>query len=369
MKKIYADYNATTPVKEIIIKAMPGWFAEFYGNPSSLHQPGQAAKHAMETARSSVAKSMDANASEIIFASGGTESDAMGLYGLAKLYSSKIKKVIVSAIEHSAVLGQAEIIKELGVEFIELPVLSSGVIDLNSLEKYINQQPTLVSIMLANNETGVVQPLKEVVALVKKYQGYIHCDAVQAFGKMNFSVKELGVDTLSVSGHKVGALRGIGALYVRKGLRVKSLFGDGSHEKEMRPGTENLPGILSLGKACENFSDWSSVQKNIKNFEEALLKKFAVKIAGLNAPRIPNTVSVMFKDQNKDLLLTGLDFKGIAASAGSACKASLSMPSHVLKAMGYDKQELKSVLRFSFGPDTTSADFDYIISSLEELIK
>lgn len=368
-RKIYADYNATTPVKEIIAKSMPEWFAEFYGNPSSLHQPGQSAKRAMESARESVAKALGANASEVIFASGGTESDVLGLFGLAKQYPNKIKKVFVSAIEHSAVLGQAELFKSIGLEFSELPVLPSGVLDLDFLEKAIQQQPVLVSVMLANNETGVVQPVKEVAALVKKYEGYVHCDAVQAFGKMNFSVKDLGVDTLSISGHKVGALRGIGALYVRKGLRLKSIFGDGSHEKELRPGTENLPGILSLGKASEISTDWSPLEKNIKWFESELQKKFDVKIAGQAVQRIPNTVSVCFKNQQKDVLLAGLDLKGIYASAGSACKASLSMPSHVLKAMGYDKQELKSVLRFSFGPQVSADEFEYILKSLEELIK
>lgn len=369
LKKIYADFNATAPVKDIIIKSFPEWLNTYYGNPSSLHQPGQAAKHAMELARGSVAKSLGANESEIIFTSGGTESDALGLFGLAKQYQSKIKRVLVSAIEHSAVLGQAEIIKSLGLDFVEIPVLPNGVLDLNVLERLINNEPVLVSIMLANNETGIVQPVKDIVMMVKKYDGFIHCDAVQAFCKMNFSVKDLGVDTLSVSGHKIGALRGIGVLYIRKGLRVKSLFGDGSHEKEIRPGTENLPGILSLGKACEIKTDWSALQMNIRKFEDTILKKFDVKIAGQNVLRIPNTSSVAFKNQNKDVLLAGLDLKGIYASAGSACKASLSMPSHVLKAMGYDKQELKSVLRFSFGPDVSSADFDYLVECLAELLK
>ena len=369
MKKIYADFNATAPVKESILSLLPLWISQYYGNPSSLHQPGQESKQAMEGARSSVAKSLGANSSEIIFTSGGTESDAIGLFGVAKAYQAKIKKVLVSAVEHSAVLGQAELIKSLGLEFVELPVLANGVLDLNVLEKQINQQPVLVSVMLANNESGVVQPIAEIVALVKKYEGFVHCDAVQACGKLNFSVKDLGVDTLSISGHKIGALRGIGALYVKKGLRVKSLFGTGSHEKEMRPGTENLPGILSLGKACEMPSDWTLLQKNLIQFEKNIINKFEAKIAGQESLRIPNTVSAMFKGQSQDILLAGLDLKGVYASAGSACKASLSMPSHVLKAMGYDKQELKTVVRFSFGPDTSIADLDYVENCLAELIK
>ena len=369
MKKIYADFNATAPVKESVRDSFPEWVSEFYGNPSSLHQPGQASKHVLELARSTVANALGAKASEIIFTSGGTESDVLGLYGLAKQYQFKITKVLVSAIEHSAVLGQEELIKSLGLEFFEIPVLASGVVDLNALESLVGQQPVLVSVMLANNETGVVQPIKSIVEIVKRFAGFVHCDAVQAFGKISLVVQDLGVDTLSISGHKIGALRGIGALYVKKGLRVKSLFGKGSHEKEMRPGTENLPGILSLAKSCETTTDWSFLQKNILKFEENILNKFDVKIAGREVLRLPNTVSAIFKNNNQDILLAGLDLKGIAASAGSACKASLSMPSHVLLAMGYDRQNLKGVVRFSFGTEASNSDLSYIVDSLEKILK
>lgn len=369
MKKIYADYNATATVKKKVKDSLVNWVETYYGNPSSLHQPGQAAKHQMEASRSSVAKAMDAQSAEIIFVSGGTESNVLGLFGLANQYKSQIKKVLVSAIEHSAILGQADLIKAIGIEWAEIPVLPNGVIDLIALEQLVDGQAVLASVMLANNESGVIQPIPEIVKIVKKFNGLVHCDAVQAFGKIKFSVKDLGVDTLSVSGHKVGALRGIGALYVKKGLRIKSVFGNGAHEKEMRPGTENLLGILSLGTAGEEFSNWSQFEIARQQFEKDLVSQFKVKIAGHDVLRIPNTVSVSFIGTNKDLLLVGLDLKGIAASAGSACKASLSLPSHVLKAMGYTKEELAGVIRFSFGPDTTADDLHYIIECLSGLIK
>ena len=368
MKNIYADYNATAIVKKKVKDSLVDWVSTYFGNPSSLHQPGQSAKHQMEAARSLVAKAMGALPAEIIFVSGGTESNVLGLLGLALQNKNKIKKVLVSSIEHSAILGQIDLIKSLGLEWAEIPVLPNGVVDLVILEKLVDKQPVLVSVMLANNETGVIQPISEIVKIVKQFNGLIHCDAVQAFGKIEVDVKELGVDTLSISGHKIGALRGIGALYVKKGLVIKSVFGKGAHEREMRPGTENLIGILSLGQACESFADWSLLIKSRQQFEAKLLSQFNVKIAGYDVLRIPNTVSVSFKGANKDLLLVGLDLKGIAASAGSACKASLSLPSHVLKAMGYSPEELAGVIRFSFGPETTSEDFDYIIKSLGELL-
>lgn len=369
MKNIYADYNATAIVKKKVKNSLAGWVDSYYGNPSSLHQPGQAAKHQMESSRSAVAKVISALPSEVIFVSGGTESNVLGLFGLAQQNKHQIKKVLVSAIEHSAILGQIDLIKSLGLEWAEIPVLPSGIIDLVAFEKLVGCEAVLASVMLANNETGVIQPIQEIVKIVKKFNGLVHCDAVQAFGKINISVKELGVDTLSVSGHKVGALRGIGALYIKKGLRIKSVFGKGAHENEMRPGTENLIGILSLGAACEEFSDWSQLVKARQQFEKKLLNQFNTKIAGYDELRIPNTVSASFGGTNKDLLLVGLDLKGISASAGSACKASLSLPSHVLKAMGYSREELAGVIRFSFGPDTTANDLDYIIDCLGELIK
>lgn len=369
-KIVYADANASSPIKPIILKEIENHLKISYGNPSNLHALGQLSKKILEDSRKIIAGSLSiSKPKDIIFTSGGTESNVLGVLGFAKALKPKIRQVLVSEIEHSSILGLKDHICQEGLKFELIRVTKDGLVDMNDLKEKLSKEPSLVSIMFANNETGVIQPIKELDELIHAGGHFFHCDAVQAFGKVKMELDHSNIDCLSVSGHKIGALKGIGALYVRDGFDIKPIFGDGSHERSWRSGTENLTGVWSLGLACDDFNDYSDLEKAKNNFDVELKKEFGVIIAGENSKRLGNTSCVIFPGSNQDLLLAGLDLHGISASAGSACKANASMPSHVLKAMGIEKELLKSVIRFSFTSDVLPADFDHILSTLAKLIK
>ncbi len=366
--EVYADYNSSAPLCENVKKEMPDWMERIYGNPSNLHSLGLLSRGAIESARSRVAKTLNCRAGEIYFTSGGTESNALGILGFF-LEDKNVKTFVCSQVEHSSVLGQAEGLKERKLKTHLLPVNSDGVFCLNEAFRCAKERPCLFSVMLANNETGVIQPIKELVGMSHQLGSLVHCDAVQAYGKIPIDLKDLGVDLASVSGHKVGALKGVGALFVRKGLKIKSILGHGSHEQGFRPGTENLLGIMSMGAVASQFSYYENVANLRSYFEEKLMQKLNVIVAGLGVARVPNTSSVIFPKNSQDFLLAGLDMKGVRASAGSACKAGMSEPSHVLKAMGVAPENLKSVVRFSFGPNVTKEQLDYVIDTLVGIVK
>jgi cysteine desulfurase len=374
MKHIYLDYNATTPVRTEVVQIMTECCRSIYGNPSSLHHFGQQAKQAIDRARFQVSRLLNAPPAKLVFTSGGTESNNMAIQGVAARSRGK-KQLITCRSEHSSVLNVFKKLAKDDYEINYIPVNEHGVIDLAALDDALNDTTALVSIMLANNETGVIQPIKEIVELVHSHGALLHVDAIQALGKMPVDVLELGVDMLSISGHKIGAPKGIGALYVRIGCKIDPLFFGGNQESRRRSGTENVPGIVAFGKACELITDHldceiakltelgklleNTIKKNIPN---------AV-INGAGASRIPNTVNVSFPGCESDTLMMMLDMKGVAVSSGASCSAGSGEPSHVLKAMGLPQNLLYSTLRFSVGISNTQEEIIQAVDILEQMIK
>jgi cysteine desulfurase len=377
MERIYLDYNATTPVKPEVLEEMLPYFSEEFGNPSSLHIYGQRARIAIDTARERVASSLGCASHEIIFTSGGTESDNLAIYGyIGKLAESGKQKlhVITSAIEHNAVLKACRHLESRGVEVTYLSVNGEGIVDTEALKSSIKENTVLVSIMAANNEIGTIQPLGDIVQISHEKGVPVHADAVQAFGKIPLNVKELGIDMLSISGHKFYGPKGSGALYLRRGLQLEAFVRGGAQERGMRGGTENIPAIVGLGKACEtaisslqeNFTRERmlrdrlqiSIMKNIKN----------VRINGDFEKRIPNTLSVGFSGIEAEALAVRLDIEGISVSTGSACSSGASQVSHVLKALRVPVEFLGSAIRFSIGQKNTSSQIDHAASTTAAIV-
>lgn len=361
MQHIYLDYNATAPVRPGCLQAMMECCENIYGNPSSLHHFGQQAKQAIDRARLQVATLLNAPPSQLVFTSGGTESNNMAIQGVAMRSRGK-KQLITCRSEHSSVLKVCKQLAAAGFEICYIPVNENGMVDLDGLADALNDETALVSIMLANNETGVIQPIKEIVELVHRHGALLHVDAVQALGKMPVDVHNLGMDLLSVSGHKIGAPKGIGALYVRIGCKLEPLFFGGNQEVRRRSGTENVPGIVAFGQACKIIADnWDTELAKLIELGTLLENRIKAKIPhavinGAAALRIPNTVNVSFPGCESDTLLMLLDMKGIAVSSGASCSAGNGEPSHVLKSMGLAQNLLYSTLRFSVGISNTTAE-------------
>ena len=371
MRRIYLDNNATTPVLPEVLEAMRPYFGEHFGNASSIHHHGQETRAAVERARRSVALLLGCRAAEIVFTSGGTEADNLAVAGL----TGSGDHVIISRIEHHAVLHACKHLEEIGCEVTHVPVDGRGLIDPNDVRRAVRPNTKLISIMMANNETGVLQPVEEIGEIAAEADVYFHTDAVQAAAKVPIDVKQIGCDALSISGHKMHAPQGVGALYVRKGTRLQPLFYGGRHERSRRAGTENVPGIVGLGKAAElamqgfERGDDKKMSALRDRFQQGILAQ--VQEAGVNgegAPRVPNTSSIYFDHIDGEAMVISLDLKGLAVSTGAACSSGAIEPSHVLTAMGLRSDRARASIRFSLGKQNTAEDIDFALALVCESV-
>src|SRR3954464_5133516 len=371
MRRVYMDNNATSPLLPEVLEAMRPYFIEEFGNASSIHHHGQNTRAAVERARESVAALLGCRPSEVVFTSGGTESDNLAVFGLVKAG----EHVITSTIEHHAVLHACKELQKRGCEVTFVPVDGRGLVDPEDVRRALRKNTKLISIMMENNETGVVQPVAEIGRIAKEADVYFHTDAVQAAGKIAIDVNAIGCDLLSVSGHKMHAPQGIGALYVRKGTLIEPLFYGGNHERQRRAGTENVAGIVALGKAAEvaraGLADGAIAHlgKLRDRLQSELVSKLDdVGVNGDGAPRVPTTTNIHFDHIEGEALVIALDLKGLAVSTGAACSSGAIEPSHVLTAMGLPAGQARASLRFSLGKQTTSEDIDFALSIIPETV-
>jgi cysteine desulfurase len=384
MNRVYLDHNATTPVDPEVLDAMLPYFSGEYGNASSIHSFGQKARSAVETARERVAALIGARPQEIIFTSGGTEGDNHAIFGIAEAATSSSAgaratsaggeaafppHIITTAIEHEAVLNTCQALEKRGLSVTYLAVDRDGQIDLEALRGSLREPPetALITVMHANNELGTVQPLEEIGRIAREADVYFHTDAVQSAGKIPIDVNSLNLDLLSLSGHKLYAPKGIGALYIRGGTRLRQLLYGGHHQRGFRPGTENVAAIVGLGKAAQVAKatlaeDAKRVAALRDMLEHALVQRVPdARINGAGAPRIPNTANITFPGIEGEALVIALDLKGLACSTGAACSSGAVEPSHVLTAIGLPADEARASLRFSLGRHTTAADIDFAL--------
>lgn len=371
MRRVYLDNNATTPVLPEVLEAMRPYFAERFGNASSIHHHGQETRAAVERARESVADLLGCRAAEIVFTSGGTEGDNLAISGLARAGDH----VISSTIEHHAVLNSCKHLEAMGCEVTYLPVDSRGLVDPHDVKGALRPNTKLITIMMANNETGVLQPVEEIGKIAAEADVYFHTDAVQAAGKVPIEVKRIGCDLLSISGHKLHAPQGVGALYVRKGTILEPLFHGGSHERSRRAGTENVPGIIGLGKAAElarkalERGDLAGMAALRDRIEQTILSEIeATGVNGRGAPRVPNTANIHFDYIEGEALVIALDLKGLAVSTGAACSSGAIEPSHVLTAMGLPPEIARASLRFSLGKQNTEDDVQFALDLVPQTV-
>ena len=364
MRRVYMDANATTPLLPEVMEAMRPFWMEHFGNASSIHQQGQRARTAVDQARETLAEFLGCHAAEVVFTSGGTEGDNTALFGL--LHPGD--HLITTSIEHSAVLAAADRLARDGITTTKIDPLPNGLIDPMDILRAIRPETRLISVMLANNETGVVQPVEEIGKIAAQTGVFFHIDAVQGAGKVPIDVKRIGCHVLSISGHKMHAPKGIGAMYVRRGTPLDPLLVGGSHERRRRAGTENVPSIVGLGKACElaMHSLETGAMHRLAGLRDRLEQGLLAAISGTGvngegAPRAANTSNIWFENLEGEALVIALDLKGIAVSGGSACHSGATEPSHVLMAMGLDKTRARASLRFSLLKTVTEADIDYVL--------
>ncbi|HEX9345786.1 MAG TPA: cysteine desulfurase NifS [Candidatus Acidoferrum sp.] len=377
MKRVYLDFNATTPVEPTVLDAVLPYFSTEFANAASIHTPGQKARAAVETAREQVAALIGARPQEIVFTSGGTESDNHAIFGIvsssftsftSSTSSTSSRHIITTAIEHEAVLNACQALEKEGVRVTYLSTDREGQIDLEELRRAIRPETVLITIMHANNELGTVQPLEEIGRIAAEADVYFHTDAVQSAGKIPIDVNAFRLDLLSLSGHKIYAPKGIGALYVRGGTRLRQLLYGGHHQRGFRPGTENVAGIVGLGKAAEISrnslaEDAQRVSALRDKLQQGLLHRVPQsRVNGGAAPRTPNTTNLVFPGVEGEALLIALDLKGLACSTGAACSSGAVEPSHVLTAIGLPPEEARASLRFSLGRHTTSAEIDFALN-------
>ena len=375
MKIRYFDHAATTPVREEVVKEMLPFFGIEYGNASVMYSLGRNAKKAMKQARERVARAINADINEIYFTSCGSESDNLAIKGFAYENKNKGNHIITSKIEHHAVLDSCKTLENQGFKVTYLGVDENGKINLEELINSITNQTILITIMFANNEIGTIQPVEEIAKIAKEKNIVFHTDAVQAIGNAKIDVKKMDIDMLSLSGHKFYAPKGVGALYVKNGINFKKLQDGGEQESNKRAGTENVAEIVGLGKAIEliyNEYDWYNEKlKILRNHYMDRVKKEIdnIKINGDLIDRLPGNANISFRNVNGSELLFELDKYGICASAGSACSTSNPEPSHVLTAIGLDKEYIGGTLRVSFGKDNSIDDVDFLVNRLKEIIK
>src|SRR2546421_293416 len=372
--RVYLDHNATTSVEPEVLDAMLPFLTSEYGNAASIHGFGQRARAAVETAREQVAALIAARPQEIIFTSGGTEADNHAIFGVVRPVLAaqpsaepSAPHVITSAVEHEAVLNACQALEGQGVAVTYVPVDRDGRVDLSAVRHALGKQPVLITIMHANNELGTIQPLEEIGRIASEADVYFHTDAVQSAGKIPIDVNALRIDLLSLSGHKFYAPKGIGALYIRGGTRLRQLLYGGHHQRGFRPGTENVPGIVGLGKAADIArkslaADAQRISTLRDILERGLLDRVPYARANAaSAPRTPNTANITFPGIEGEALVIALDLKGLACSTGAACSSGAVEPSHVLTAIGLPADEARASLRFSLGRHTTEADIEYAL--------
>ena len=370
MRHVYMDANATTPLLPEVVEAMHPYWMEHFGNASSIHLPGQHARKGVERAREVVAELFGCREAEVVFNSGGTEGDNTALFGLLKPGDH----LITTAIEHSAILQSAARLAERGVEVTYLNPDASGLITPESVREALRPNTKLISVMLANNETGVIQPVREIGQIAAEAGAFFHIDAVQGAGKIRIDVREIGCHLLSISAHKVYGPKGIGALYVKRGTPVESLIVGGSHERRRRAGTENVAGIVGLGKAAElalkSLEDGTMerVAELRDRLEQEILRMPGTGLNG-TAPRAANTTNIWFDNLEGEALVIAMDLKGIAVSGGSACLSGRTEPSHVLLAMGVNEKRARTSLRFSLLKTVTEEDVDYVVSVVPQAVE
>ena len=371
----YFDNAATTKIKPEVLNAMIPYLSKEYGNPSSLYSIGRNAKRAIEDAREKVAKLINANKNEIYFTSCGSESDNTAIKGIAYRYKGKGNHIITSKIEHHAILESCKDLEKKGFKITYLNVDENGIVDLNELEESINDKTILISIMFANNEIGTIQPIEKIAKIAKSHNIIFHTDAVQAAGNIPIDVKDMGIDMLSISGHKINAPKGVGALYVKQGIEFDKFMNGGHQERNKRAGTENLAEIVGFGKACEiaknNIENHNKYLKELRDYfiSELLKTEKNIKINGSMKNRLPGNMNISIKGVDATKLLLELDKKGICISTGSACNSGETTPSHVLTAIGLKSDDAKSAIRVTFGENNTKEEIDFLIENICKYIK
>lgn len=374
MRQVYLDYSATTPVKKEVLDAMLPYFTEQFGNPSSIYGIGLESKEAITNARTQVAKLINADPAEIFFDAGGTESDNWAVFGIADALKDKGNHIITTKIEHHAMLHSCEFLEKHGYEVTYLGIDAGGRVKLDELEAAITDKTILISVMMVNNEIGTVQPIKEIGEIAKKHGIVFHTDAVQALGNVPIDVKAMGIDLMSMSSHKIYGPKGVGALYIRRGVKISNYLHGGAQENKRRAGTENLPGIIGFGKAAElagiNFESHVKHCSELRNYlvDEVLKKIPNVKVNGTMEHRHPGNANLTFEYIEGESMLLMLDAKGISVSTGSACSSTSLVPSHVLSALGIPVEQIHGTLRFTVGDFTTKEDIDYVVECLAEIV-
>ena len=374
MRQVYLDYNATTPVVPEVLAAMLPYFGVEYGNASSIHRFGQRARQAVEEARESVARLLGALPAEIMFSSGGTESNNHAIFGAVGAAVGKTKHVITSAVEHSAVLDPCKALEKRGVDVTMLPVDGEGMVNPEDVRRAIRPDTVLITIMLANNELGTIEPIEEIGKIAAEAHVTLHTDAVQAAGKVPIDVARLGVHLLSISAHKLYGPKGVGALYVRKGTRLEPLLYGGHSERDRRPGTEDVSSIAGLGKAAD-LSRTHMREEGLRmaalrdRLETGLLGRIPhARVNGSRSQRVPNTTNLTLPCIEGEAMVIALDLKGIACSTGAACSSGAVEPSHVLTAIGLAPEDARATLRLSLGNQTTDEDIDFALETIPPVI-
>ncbi|MGA7340531.1 MAG: cysteine desulfurase family protein [Terracidiphilus sp.] len=371
MFRVYMDANATTPLMPEVMEAMRPYWMEQFGNASSIHRQGQQARTAVDRARETLAQLFNCREAEVVFNSGGTEGDNAAIFGMLRAGDH----LITTSIEHSAVMRAAERMAERGVETTFVAPQANGLIDPGEIQKAVRPQTRLISVMLANNETGVLQPVEEIGRIAAVAGTFFHVDAVQGAGKVPFDVRRFGCHLLTISAHKMHGPKGVGAMFVRRGTPIEPLLVGGSHERRQRAGTENVPGIVGLGKAAElamESLENGAVQRVAglrDRLEAGILKIQGTGVNGAGAPRTANTANIRFEQVEGEALVIALDLKGVAVSGGSACHSGATEPSHVLMAMGLDKNAARASLRFSLLKTATEADVDHVLRVVPQAVE
>ncbi len=375
MNKVYMDHSATTRTDDDIARIMVEYMTDHYGNPSSIHSFGRTVRKGVEEAREKIARCIGAEPNEIIFTSGGTESDNIAIRGAALANKKRGNHIITSTVEHHAVLDTCKALSREGFEVTFLPVDEYGMVNVEDVKKAITDQTILITIMHANNEVGTIQPIKEIGALAKERGITFHSDTVQSVGKIPVNVNELNIDLLSISAHKFYGPKGIGCLYMRKGARVLPISYGGSQERKRRPGTENVPGIIgfaaAMEKAVNSINEQAAYQSKLRDkLINGIFDRIDfIKLNGHPTERLPNNVNMSFQFIEGESLLLSLDMKGIAASSGSACTSGSLDPSHVLLAMGLNHETAHGSLRLTLGKDNTEEQIDYVLEVLPEIVE
>lgn len=375
MKNVYMDYSATTPVKKEVLDAMLPYFSEHFGNPSSLYSIAQESKEALEKARGQVASLIGAKANEVFFTAGGSEADNWALEGVADALKDKGNHIITTKIEHHAILHTAEYLEKHGIDVTYLDVDAEGRVNPKDVEKAITDKTVLISIMMVNNEVGTIEPIKEIADIAHNYGILLHTDAVQALGNVPIDVNDMGIDLMSMSGHKIYGPKGVGALYIRKGTKISNFIHGGAQEMKKRAGTENLAGIVGFGKAAELAKEnLESHINRVSELRDYFISEVTSKIPdtivnGSMEHRHPGNANISFEYIEGESMLILLDMNGISVSTGSACSSKSLTPSHVLSAMGIPVERIHGTLRFTIGDPTTKEDIDYVIEKLVEIVQ